>query len=187
MSVLPARHVVTVEEYDRMVEAGVFAADRRLELIGGEIVDMSPIGSAHEACVDRLTRSFAPLATSDRAALRIQGSFQADDRSRPQPDVAILRTRGDFYAEAHPRPEDLFLVVEVADSSLRYDRSVKRPAYARVGVRETWIVDLVGGIVEVARDPSAAGYCRIDRFARGETVAPEAFPDLTIAVDDVLG
>jgi Uma2 family endonuclease len=187
MSVLPARHVVTVEEYDRMVEAGVFAADRRLELIGGEIVDMSPIGSAHEACVDRLTRSFAPLATSDRASLRVQGSFQADERSRPQPDVALLRSRADFYAEAHPRPEDIFLVVEVADSSLRYDRSVKRPAYARVGVRETWIVDLVGAIVEVAREPSAAGYSRIDRFARGDSLAPEAFPDLSILADHILG
>ena len=187
MSVLPARHPVTVDEFVRMVEAGVFAADRRLELIDGEIVDMSPIGSGHQACVDRLFVLFAPLAIADRAVVRVQGPVQASDLSLPQPDVALLRPRKNFYADAHPGPESVHMVVEVADSSLRFDRSVKRPAYARAAVREMWIVDLAGGCVEVARQPSPGGYGRVDRVARADSLAPEAFPELTIAVDDILG
>jgi MEMO1 family protein len=187
MSVLPVRHRVTVDEFERMVEADVFAPDERLELIDGEIVDMSPIGSPHQACVNRLTRWFAPLTTSERAVLQVQGAFVANDVSRPQPDVALLRPRDDFYAEAHPMPKDVLLAVEVADSSLRYDRGTKRPLFAGAGVPEMWIVDLNGGVVDVATDPSDQGYGRIVQSKPGDTIAPNAFPDLTIAVADLLG
>jgi len=187
MSVLPARHPVTADEFERMVDAGVFAADGRLELIDGEILDMSPIGSGHQGCVNRLHRIFAALSASDGAIVQVQGAFRADDWSRPQPDVALFRWRDDFYARALARPEDVLLLIEVADSSLRFDRMVKRPAYARAGVPETWVVDLRGGVIEVAREPFDFGYGRIDRLARGDTLAPDAFPDLTIAVTDILG
>jgi Uma2 family endonuclease len=116
-----------------------------------------------------------------------QASRVADDLSRPQPDLALLRWRDDFYAAALPRPDDVLLVVEVADSSLRFDRTVKRPAYARSRVAETWIVDLNGGAVEVARRPSADGYGAIMTHARGEVLAPQAFPGIAVAVADVLG
>lgn len=170
-----------------MVEAGVFAADGRLELIDGEILDMSPIGSAHQACVNRLTLVFAELGVAHQAIVQVQGALRAGVRSRPQPDLALVRWRDDFYADALPGPDDVLLVVEVADTSLRFDRWVKLPAYAIAGVPETWVVDVNGEVVEVARDPSDMGYSRFVQLQRGDSLAPEAFPDLTIAVTDILG
>lgn len=187
MSVLPARHPVTADEFERMIAAGVFADDDRLELIDGEIVDMSPIGSAHQACVNRLHRAFNGLSASDRAIVQMQGAFRANARSRPQPDVALLRWRADFYVDALPGPADVHLLVEVADSSLRFDRWVKLPAYAVAGVPEAWVVDIQGGVVEVAREPSELGYSQIVQLRRGDVLSPEAFPDFTIAIDDIVG
>jgi Uma2 family endonuclease len=187
MSVFPVRHSVSVDEFERMVEAGVFAPDERLELIDGEILDMSPIGDPHMACVDRLTRWFAPLTISERAIVRVQGAFVASDISRPQPDVALLRPRDDFYATRGPRPADVILAVEVADSSLRYDREVKRSLYAAAGVSEMWIVDLKGGGVDIATEPSASGYANLMRAKPGDTIAPAAFPDVTLAVAQLFG
>jgi Uma2 family endonuclease len=180
-------HAVTIHEFGRMVDAGVFGADNRVELIEGLIVDMSPIGSPHQACVDRLTTAFASLATSGLAIVRVQGSFVATDISQPQPDVALLRPRDDYYAGAHPRPGDLFLVVEVADSSLRYDRWTKLPLYARAGVPEVWLVDLRHQEIEVATGPSEEGYRESTRVERVGTLAPAAFPDLVVAAAQILG
>ena len=170
-----------------MVEADVFAAEGRLELIDGEIVDMSPIGSAHQACVNRLTQVFAGLSVAHEAIVQVQGAFRANVRSRPQPDVALLRWREDFYADAHPGPHDVLLLVEVADTSLRFDRWVKLPAYAVAGVPETWVVDVYSGVVEVAREPSDLGYGRFVQLHRGDVLVPEAFPELAIAVSDIVG
>jgi Uma2 family endonuclease len=125
--------------------------------------------------------------TAGRAIVQIQGSFVATDISQPQPDAALLGPRDDFYADAHLRPEDLLLVVEVADSSLRYHRWTKLPLYARSGVAEAWLVDLRGQEIEVATGPSEEGYRRSIRVDRDGTVAPTAFPDLTIAVPRILG
>jgi Uma2 family endonuclease len=186
MSVLPARHQVSADEFERMIAAGVFADDDRLELIGGEILEMSPIDPGHQGCVNRLTHLFARLAIDERVIVQPQGPFRADDWSRPQPDLALLRWRDDFYARAVARPADMLLAIEVADSSLRFDRTIKRPRDAQAGVPEMWIIDLRGEVVEVARRPSAEGYGSVERLARGDTIAPEAFPELTCAVDDLL-
>lgn len=185
--VLPQRHLVTVDEFDRMVDAGVFTPERRLELIDGEMVDMSPIGSAHQACVNRLTTLLAPLAVAGRAIVQVQGAIRASDISRPQPDVALLVPRDDYYAEGHPGPSDVLLVVEVADTSVRFDRATKLPAYGRAGVVETWVVDLDGGVVDVATRPSEQGYAHLARVAPDGTVTPTAFPDLPVTVADLLG
>ena len=187
MSQLPARHRVTVDEFERIVEAGVFAPDERLELIDGEIVDMSPIGNPHMACVNRLNTLFAPLSVAGRAIVQVQGAFVASDVSRPQPDVALLRPRADFYATAGPGPTDVLLAVEVADSSLRYDTGVKRPLYAAAGVTEMWIVDLNGGVVEVATEPGPQGFVRLVRARPGDTISPVALPDVAIPVTELLG
>jgi Uma2 family endonuclease len=187
MSVLPARHAVTADEFERMVEAGVFAVDDRLELIDGEILDMSPTGSSHVACVSRLMHLFAGLSVARGAVVQAQGAIRADDLSRPQPDLALLHWRDDFYAAALARPHEVLLVVEVAGSSVHFDRTIKRPGYARAGVPETWIVDLRAEIVELARQPSPHGYRAIEEHGRGDILAPEAFPDVTIAVGDILG
>ncbi len=175
---------VGVDEFERMIAAGVFAPDERLELIDGEIVAMSPIGDPHMAGVDRLNRLFV-LAVHDRAQVRAQGSFVANDVSRPEPDLLLLRPRHDDYATSAPRPIEVLLAVEVAGSSLTYDRERKRPLYGSVGVPEMWIVDLSGHVIEVATKPAPDGYESIVQVGSGDAVAPLAFPDVVVDVADL--
>lgn len=185
MAVQLLRHTFTVEEYHRMAAAGILGEDDRVELLDGEILEMTPIGSRHAACVDRLTYLFV-RGVGQRAIVRVQNPVRLTERSEPQPDLALLRPRPDFYAADHPGPTDLLLLVEVADTSVELDREVKVPLYARTGVSEVWIVDLVGECVEVYRSPGAQGYAGTARFRRGQHVTPQAIPDLEIPVEDLL-
>lgn len=169
MSVAIERYRFTVDAYHRLGEAGILGEDDRVELIEGEITMMSPVGGRHAACVSRLTRLFVQQ-TGERAIVRVQDPVHLDERSEPQPDLAVLRPRQDFYASGHPRPEDVLLLVEVADSSLGYDRDVKLPLYGRAGIRELWIVDLDGEAIEVYRQPGRRGYAEVRSCRRGETV-----------------
>jgi Uma2 family endonuclease len=105
----------------------------------------------------------------------------------PQPDLTVALPRADFYASGHPTPEDILLLVEVSDGSLPFDRVTKVPLYARHGVRELWLVDLSAETVEVHRRPAPAGYLDVRPLRRGDTVAPEALADFSLAVDAVLG
>jgi Uma2 family endonuclease len=169
-----------------MGEAGVFTEDDRVELIEGEIVEMTPIGSRHAAFVDRLT----DLLTSHlgrQVIVRVQSPIGLEPRSEPQPDVTVLRRREDFYANAHPAPADVLLVIEVADASLEFDRTVKTPLYSRMGIPETWILDVSGPLLEIHRRPSPAGYREVRAAQRGERLVLTAFSDLSLAVDDILG
>lgn len=175
----------TVAEYYRMAEVGILAPDERVELLDGEIIQVSPIGSRHAACVDRVNQLFIPARP--RAIVRVQGPIRLDDYSEPEPDLALLRPRADFYAMGHPGPADVFLIVEVMDTSAASDRTVKLALYARAGIAEVWLVDLNRGLVEVHRQPSAAGFGEILTFRRGQTVSPLAFPDLALDVDVILG
>ena len=180
------RHRFSVEDYHRMARAGILGEDDRVELIDGEIVDMAPIGPRHAASVDRLVRAFS-RRLEDRAIVRVQSPVRLGERSEPQPDVALLRPRDDYYASGHPAAADVLLVVEVAESSAEYDRQVKVPLYGRHGVAEVWLVDLERGQVEVYRRPGGEGYGEVRTLGRGEGLSPLAFPDLTLAVDDILG
>ncbi|MDQ3917533.1 MAG: Uma2 family endonuclease, partial [Acidobacteriota bacterium] len=135
MSVEIARHFFTVDEFERMGAAGIFHPDDRLELIGGEIVEMSPIGSSHAACVKFLSALLQRLF-GGTLIVSTQDPIRLDDFSEPQPDVALLRWREDFYRHAHPTPADVLLVVEVADTTVESDRQVKIPLYARAGIPE---------------------------------------------------
>ncbi len=180
------RRRFTVEEYHRMAEAGIFSEDDRVELIEGEVVGMTAIGSGHQACVDRLTRLFASVRR-EQAIVRVQGPIRLGPDSEPQPDLALLRPRADFYAHAHPGPEDVLLVVEVAETSAEYDRTVKLPLYARSGIREVWLVDLATVSAEVCSDPTPGGYQRVRSIRRGERLTLGAFPGLELAADDILG
>lgn len=186
MALQPVRHRFTVDEYHRMGQAGIFGEDDRVELIDGEIVEMTPIGSRHAACVDRLTRIFVQHL-GPRAIVRVQGPIRLGEHSEPQPDLALLRPRGDFYAEAHPEAGDVLLVVEVAETSGPIDRGVKLPLYARAGIPEVWLVDLAGGAIEVHRQPSPRGYQDVQRVGRGQSLSSQAVPGLTLAVEDILG
>lgn len=185
MSVQVLKRRFTVDEYYRMAEAGILHEDDRIELIEGEIVQMAPIGSNHASNVDRLNRLFFERV-GRRAIVRVQGPVHLGEYSEPEPDITLFRPRPDFYASAHPGPADILLLIEVADTSAAYDREVKAPLYARAGIREYWIVDLAEETLEVYRDPRPDGYRLIHRLRSGDHMAPEAFPDVEVAVDDVL-
>jgi len=181
------RHRFTVDDYHRMAEAGILGEDDRVELIEGEIVEMSPIGRRHQACLDRMTALFS-TRLAGRAIVRIQGPVRLSHFSEPQPDLVLLRPRADYYASVDAGPDDVLLLIEVADASLAYDREVKTPLYARAAVAEYWILDLQYDRLLVFRDPDpgAGRYSRVDQLARDERIAPLAFPDLEIRVADLL-
>ncbi len=162
-----------------MAEADIFEPDDRVELIDGEVVKMSPIGTRHAACVSRLSHLLVPQA-GDRMIVRVQLPIQVGEMSEPQPDVALLRPRADFYADHHPMPPDVHLVVEVADTSLRHDLFRKAPLYIAGGVPEVWVVDLVAEVVHVTRGGTTS------QVRAGESLAPLAFPDLVLDVAAIL-
>ena len=178
------RWKLDVHAYHRLGDAGILGADDRVELIEGEVVAMSPIGAAHVGAVMALTRLLV-VAFGDRAHVSPQGSVRLDANSEPQPDLALLRPRADQYRNALPAPADILLLVEVADSSLRFDRLVKLPLYARHGIPEVWIVDLAAGAIEVHRGPGPAGYAAATRAGRGDRLEP--MPGLALRADDILG
>lgn len=175
------RHRLDVTDYYRMAEAGILGEDDRCELIEGEIIDMAPIGSDHAATVARLNRLLT-RALGDQVIVTVQNPIRLNRRNEPQPDLALLRYREDFYRDAHPSPEDVLLIIEVADSSARYDREIKLPLYARHGIPEVWIIDLRQRRVDIHRQPDKAAY-RETRTATGaESVSPLALPDCRMDV-----
>jgi Uma2 family endonuclease len=180
----PVAPLITVEEYEAMGRANVLPEEARLELLKGEIVEMTAISSRHASIVNRLTRMLV-AGLGDRVIVAVQNPVVLSDLSEPQPDVAVLRPRADYYASAHPHPEDVLLVIEVADTTGSWDRSVKRPLYAEAGVPEVWIVDIGEKVVEVALSPAADVYQRVVQVGAGMTASPSAFPDLAIKVADL--
>jgi Uncharacterized protein conserved in cyanobacteria len=170
-----------------MGEAGVFGEDDRVELLDGQIYAMSPIGSEHAACVDRLTKLFV-LHTGENAIVRVQNPVWLNETSEPEPDLALLSPRDDDYAARHPRPDEVILVVEVADTSAAFDRNAKRPLYARAGIPEFWIIDLAEDRIEVHRAPQDDEYTEKQHVEGGQSISVQALPALDpVAVQDVLG
>ncbi len=181
----PPYHRFTVEEYYRMGEVGILAPDARVELLDGRIYDMLPVGPFHSSVESRLQTFFFSVMKG-LYIVRAQNPVHLDDGSEPMPDLALVRPRADHYRQKHPQPADVFLLVEVARTSLPFDRKAKLIAYARAGIAEYWIVNLKAKSVEVHRGPLPIGeYSQTNRHKAGSTVAPEAFPDLQIAVADL--
>ena len=178
------RRRFTVHEYHRMGEAGILHEDDRVELIEGEIVEMAAIGTRHFTCVNVLNRLLV-RSVGDAAIVSVQNPVRLDERTEPQPDLAVLRVRD--YRESLPMPEDVLLLIEVSDTTLRYDRGVKLPLYARAGILEVWIVDLAGEVIERHTDPSGDTYRGSKQARRGEKIESAALPELTLGVDAVLG
>jgi Uma2 family endonuclease len=172
-------HRFTVEQYHRLAEAGVLHEDDRVELLNGVIVNMMPIGPFHGGSVKRLLRIFERLG-HDRWVTSVQDPVQLGEHDEPQPDLLLLRPRDDFYNSKHPRPADVFLLIEVSDSTLLTDREDKLPIYARAGIPEVWIVNLNERVVETYRAPQNGAYSQIVCIHPGEPLAPAAFPDATI-------
>ena len=186
MAVDLKRYRFTRDDYHRMANAGVFRPGVRVELIDGEIIEMHPIGRRHRGTVDRLTAVLAPRVGT-AAIVRVQSSIALGNNGEPEPDLVLLRYRADFYTESDEKPEDVLLVVEVAETSERYDRRTKAPLYARFGIPELWIVDLKRSRITRYLDPTPDGYASTRIYRRGESLSPLAFPSLLIPVVDILG
>jgi Uma2 family endonuclease len=181
----PRRHRLTAAEYRHMGEAGVLRPDARVELIEGELIDMAPIGSRHAATVERLD-DLLVQALAGRAMVRMQHPVVLDDHSVTQPDIAVVVRRDDYYTDSHPQPSDVLLLVEIADTTLVYDRDVKAPLYARSGMPELWIVDLVGRRVTRFSSPRDGVYTESVSARAGEFIGIGAFPDVRIDSSAIL-
>jgi Uma2 family endonuclease len=179
------KHRFSVDDYYRMAETGVLKPDARVELLDGEIIDMSPIGPFHGGVNKYLNMVFA-AAAKGRWVMGIQDPVRLGDHSEPQPDLMLLRPVADCYRKQHPRPDDVFLLIEIADTSLATDREEKLPAYGQAGIKEVWIVNLVDEVVEVYREPHFTGYGSKAVLRAGDIAAPQAFPDLAVNVAELL-
>jgi Uma2 family endonuclease len=186
MALQIARKRFTIEEYHRMAEAGILHEDDRVELIDGEIVEMSPIGKHHAAIVNRLN-AIITEQVGRRAIISPKNPLLLSDDSEPQPDIALFKFRDDYYAGELPTPSDTLLIIEAADSSLDFDRLVKLPRYARGGVPEVWIVNLAAGVIEVFREPVAGEYRETTQARRGDRRDLPGVVGAHVRVEDVLG
>ena len=180
------RRKFTVKQYHQMAQAGILTEDDRVELIRGEIVEMSPVGRRHAACVKRLNALFNQRL-AQAVIVGVQDPVELDDNSEPQPDLSLLRRRADFYEAGHPQVSDILLLVEVADTTVESDREVKIPLYASSGIAEVWLVDINEECLEVYRQPSPNGYKVIQKYYRGQNLTIQAFSDVSFTVDEVLG
>jgi Uma2 family endonuclease len=179
------QHRFNVKEYYRMAETGVLRPDARVELLDGRIIDMSPIGPFHGGLVNRLIRLFGKLSNG-RWMMSAQNPLRLDDHSEPEPDFMLLKPSPDDYTSRHPEPEDVFLLIEVAEASLDFDRKEKLPAYGRAGIAEVWIVNLRNQTVEVYREPHFTGYGSKTILHTGDQAVPQAFPDAAVNVAELL-
>jgi Uma2 family endonuclease len=179
------RRRFTADEYEAMGRAGILRNTDRVELIEGEILEMAPIGPLHAAAVDRAADALT-ARVRPHAIVRVQSPIRLAEFSEPQPDVVLLRRRDDFYRAAHPQPPDILLVIEIAVSSLYYDRDVKASLYAAHGIVEYWLVDVEQGLLICYRSPEGGIYRSVVVRAHGESIAPQTLPGCEVSVDDLL-
>jgi Uma2 family endonuclease len=175
----PRRHRITVEHYYRMAEAGLFAEDERVELINGEIIDVPPMGSRHAGTVAQLADVLS-RAVGGRAMVRAQLPVRLSDDSEPEPDIAVVRFRSDYYKSSHPTAADVLLLIEVSDSTLRYDREIKVPLYAQHEIPEIWIVDLPAAEVHFYRSPANGKYAAVSSTAEPGITSIAALPGAAV-------
>jgi Uma2 family endonuclease len=181
---LPMPHFrFTLDEYEQMVQVGILTEDDRVELIGGEIVAMSPIGPRHVDSVGILGRLLTFAAPSDVLVL-VQSPVRLPNASEPEPDLALVRFAR--YRRALPGPADIFLLIEVSDTTRDYDHNTKLPLYAAAGIPEAWLVDIAANRIERHTEPAADGYQLVRYFGRGAVVESVSIPTLAISVDEIL-
>ena len=182
--VMPERYVFDVETYHALWKNGAFPDDKNFELIEGDIFTMPPIGSFHAAVVTELSEKLYDRV-GKQVKMRVQNPVQLGDLSEPQPDIALVNLVEHGYRQTHPKAEDILLLVEVADTTMKYDRETKTFLYAHYGIPEVWLVNTNEKCIEVYREPSANGYKTLRRVEPGESIAPLNFPDANIPVDDI--
>lgn len=181
----PAKHRFSVQDYHRMAEAGVLKSDARVELLDGEIIDISPVGPFHGGVANYLNQVLT-TAAKGRWMTAVQNPVRLDDHSEPQPDLALLKPAPDFYRTRHAQPGDAFLLIEISETSLTTDREDKLPAYGRSGIPEVWIINLIELTIEVYREPHFAGYGSKTVLRTGDQARPQAFPDVSVDVAGLL-
>jgi Uma2 family endonuclease len=174
----------TVTDYSRMLESGILDEDDRVELIDGEVRCMSPIGSLHVFVVNRLN-AILTQQLAERAVVSVQNPLILDDFTEPQPDIVVMRMRDDFYKHALAGPNDVLLIIEVADSSLEYDRDEKIPRYAQMQIPEVWLVDVEAEEVVRYSEPEGQSYRQSPVFETGQELASVAIESLRIPIDDI--
>jgi Uma2 family endonuclease len=174
----------TTESYHKMSELGLFKEGDRLELIKGEIIEMSPVGLKHASCVKRLNHLFMKKL-GDQVIVGVQDPIQLEDNSEPQPDLVLLKPRSDFYANKHPQAKDILLLIEVSDSSLEYDRTVKIPLYAENQIGEVWLVDLNASCLEIYRKPYQNYYQNIQKLSLINNIILSNFPEVEIKINEL--
>lgn len=185
VAVFPQKHLTDIAEWHRMGEAGIFPPEARLELIEGEILTMAPIGFNHAGHVDRLNRLFSRLWDKG-IAIRVQGPIQLGDLSEPEPDLALVKADPAFYTTRHPNTADVLLVIEVSDSTLRFDREQKRRLYASHQISEYWIVNLIDNCLEIYRQPENGDYREQSTLSKTDSLSLVSLPDIQIQVSDIL-
>ncbi|MEE3716305.1 Uma2 family endonuclease [Tumidithrix elongata RA019] len=180
----PTRHRFTVEQYYKMAEVGILDITQRTELIEGEIIEMSPIGTKHAICVSDISEILT-TKTIHFAHVRQQNPVHLSDRSEPQPDIALVKRPSSRYINSHPTPADIFLLIEVSDTTLKYDREIKVPLYAKATIPEVWIANLEAQTLEVYRQSDETGYQDIKQYTKGEVITLESFAEIAIAIDEI--
>jgi Uma2 family endonuclease len=180
---LVRRHRLTVEQYHRMGEAGVFEPEARVELIEGEVIDMAPIGSRHWSMVSRLTRMLV-AATGDRAVVSVQQSLRLSRNTEPEPDIALLKPRADFYASALPTGADALLVIEVADTTLQFDLQTKARLYATHGVPHYWVIDVAAARVHLHSAPQGERFTAVQVLEQPAALPLPGFEGHSIDLGD---
>ena len=179
------KHRFSVQEYYRMAETGVLKPDARVELLNGEIIDMSPIGPFHGSITKHLNQLFS-AASRGRWITQVHDPVRLDEHSEPQPDLALLKPSPDFFRKRHPQPADVFLLIEISDTTLDLDQHEKIPAYGRAGIAEVWIVNLADLTIEIYREPNFTGYGSKTILRPGDKAIPQAFPDVSVEVAELL-
>lgn len=187
MAVEFTRRLFTVDDYYRMAAAGVFAEDERVELIEGEIIEMSPAGSRHAGGIKKINALLNERMENTPLIISVQDSIRLDDGTEPQPDIAVLRWRDDFYVDSHPTPADVLLVIEVADSSLVMDLGMKARSYARAGIPEYWVFDLVKNEIVFHAQPENGVYHEVRRVPPDESVSLRANPSIVVSFTEIFG
>lgn len=178
---------ISVQDYHRMIEAEIFGPEERIELVLGQLIPMAAKGSPHSAAVGRTRDLFEDQLTRQQVHLRLQEPIILQDHSEPEPDIALVKPDSNYYEDGHPQASDVFLLVEVADSSLSFDREVKSLAYAKAGIEDYWVLNLKGRKLHIYRNPSESGYGSELILAAGESIAPLAFGNCAVTVAAMLG
>ena len=176
--------LITVAEYDRMIEAGIYTENDRIELLNGEIIELMPKGAKHTSANSRIVRLFLRLL-DNKAIVRSQDPIWLDEISEPEPDIVLAKWNETDYAERHPKPEEILLVMEISDTTLVYDREDKARAYSRNGIQQYLLLNLQNQTLEDYRQPSADGYGSKQTFHKGESFSLAVFPEIEIKVDDL--